>query len=445
MARSKIVLDGKYWTMIRFIAFYLTTILFGTHTDVMLPLTTVSSSGVLDQNVVNKLAQLKSANIHGVMVDVWWGLVEASPKTYNFAPYVQLADACNRVGLKLACVMSFHRCGGNVGDTCMIPIPSWLPRTGVYYKDQWGHEDTECLSLSADATTIAGGRNAIQMYKDFMQAFKNAMGSRIGNSVTEVQVGCGPAGELRYPGYQLDRWSFPGVGAFQCFDAGMLASFKEAARKAGHPEWDSPPTDAGGYNSRPGDTNFFNNGQFSEYGKFFMSWYQNRLLEHGKAVLTAANAVFKSGSNQCDVACKIAGIHWWARDRSRAAEGTTGYYMTNGNNFYLTAAQMFKSLNVIFDFTCFEMRNQEQPSSAACGPEDIVYTVLQACKSSGCMVAAENALPRYDTTAYGTILNNCKKGTKVNAVTYLRLTDELTNNNENWKQFQLFVRQLASL
>lgn len=36
----------------------------------------------------------------------------------------------------------------------------------------------------------------------------------------EIQVGMGPAGELRYPSYPEGdgRWSFPGIGAFQCFD-----------------------------------------------------------------------------------------------------------------------------------------------------------------------------------------------------------------------------------
>lgn len=36
----------------------------------------------------------------------------------------------------------------------------------------------------------------------------------------EIQVGMGPAGELRYPSYpeQNGTWRFPGIGAFQCFD-----------------------------------------------------------------------------------------------------------------------------------------------------------------------------------------------------------------------------------
>jgi hypothetical protein len=36
----------------------------------------------------------------------------------------------------------------------------------------------------------------------------------------EIQVGMGPAGELRYPSYPESNgtWRFPGIGEFQCYD-----------------------------------------------------------------------------------------------------------------------------------------------------------------------------------------------------------------------------------
>ena len=39
-------------------------------------------------------------------------------------------------------------------------------------------------------------------------------------SLQEIQVGMGPAGELRYPSYPEENgtWKFPGIGAFQCYD-----------------------------------------------------------------------------------------------------------------------------------------------------------------------------------------------------------------------------------
>ncbi len=60
-----------------------------------------------------------------------------------------------------------------------------------------------------------------------------------GTVITEITVGLGPAGELRYPSYPEGdgRWRFPGVGEFQCYDRYMLDSLRKAAEAAGHPEW----------------------------------------------------------------------------------------------------------------------------------------------------------------------------------------------------------------
>lgn len=60
-----------------------------------------------------------------------------------------------------------------------------------------------------------------------------------GSVLTEITVGLGPAGELRYPAYPEGdgRWRFPGVGEFQCYDKYMLADLKKAADAVGHPEW----------------------------------------------------------------------------------------------------------------------------------------------------------------------------------------------------------------
>lgn len=65
------------------------------------------------------LMALKSAGVEGVMVDAWWGLVEKEgPLRYNWEPYMELVGMVHRHGLKLQVVMSFHQCGGNVGDSC---------------------------------------------------------------------------------------------------------------------------------------------------------------------------------------------------------------------------------------------------------------------------------------------------------------------------------------
>ena len=45
--------------------------------------------------------------------------------------------------------MSFHQCGGNVGDACNIPLPSWVLAVGdshsVFYTDREGNVDKGTL------------------------------------------------------------------------------------------------------------------------------------------------------------------------------------------------------------------------------------------------------------------------------------------------------------
>jgi beta-amylase len=79
----------------------------------------------------------------------------------------------------------------------------------------------------------------VQAYSDFVAAFADEFSDMVGDTIHEITVGMGPAGELRYPSYPEGdgRWRFPGVGQFQCYDAYMKASLRAAAKEYGKPEW----------------------------------------------------------------------------------------------------------------------------------------------------------------------------------------------------------------
>lgn len=144
------------------------------------------------------------------------------------------------------------------------------------------------------------------------------------------------------------------------------------------------PHDSGHYNSSVWDAQFFRSegGSWeSEYGDFFLSWYSGMLEQHANAVLTAAAAALRGtntprrarrtesvmqkltrmaqgskGSDQgalhspadqralldaeyqlapaCHLGVKLAGVHWWHKSRSHAAELTAGYYNTRHRNGY---------------------------------------------------------------------------------------------------------------
>lgn len=405
---------------------------------VMLPLDLVTNDGQLKDKsaLASQLDQLKSGNVDGVATDMWWGVTEKTAKQYNFDAYAELLDMLKQRGLKAQFMASFHQCGGNVGDACNIPLPSFVSGTpNIWYKDSNGHEDKEYISLFADNTKISG-RTPLQMYKDWFQAFNAKFSADFQSTITEVQISMGPAGELRYPAYQLSQWSFCGVGMFQSFDNNAIASFKAAASAAGHSEWDSPPTDAGNYNSQPGDTSFFNGGYTSAYGRFFLDWYFGALKQHGGDVLDAARSVITG----VDIAGKVAGIHWWYKAPHHAAELTAGYYNTNSRDCYAELADVFSKRQASLDFTCLEMADSEQSSSCASGPEELVQQVIHGAESKSIKFNGENALPRYDNTAYGKIESY---KSHVNDFTYLRLNGDLLNGG-NWDNFKNFVNSMHS-
>jgi beta-amylase len=334
---------------------------------VMLPLDTINNNNQVSnpQQILSWMKQLKSGGVDGVMVDVWWGLVEKStPQVYDWTAYQELVGLVKEAGLQMQVVMSFHQCGGNVGDTCDVKLPSWAtgaaPTNEIFYTDREGHSDEEYLSLSADTvkvfpTRYGGKRTGLDVYSDFMESFAKNFTSVLGSVIVEVQVGLGPAGEMRYPSYQLagGLWSFPGIGEFQCYDKYMLQSLVDAASKSGHADWgNGGPSNAGTYKNVPSNTGFFtgsgNDNFKSAYGDFFLSWYSQQLIDHGDRVLSQAHDIFSSFSG-LHLAAKVAGIHWWYMDESHAAELTAGYYNIYGKDGYGPISQMFNSHGASFD------------------------------------------------------------------------------------------------
>jgi len=422
----------------------------------MLPLTIVDPNNpgqLADPNTLRAwLVKLKDAGVHGVMADFWWGVVEKTgPQQYNWAAYIQLVQMCVQIGLKVNVVASFHRCGGNVGDDCNIPLPSWVLETSsVYYKDQNGAETREYISLGADNLSLFRGRTPVNMYRDYLTSFRQTFAQYLqAGIIEEIEVGAGPTGELRYPAYQLDKWTFPGVGAFQAYDQHMLGMLKEAAANVSRPDWGVPPSNAGSYNSRPEDTAFFSNSQpnnwQSDYGEFFLGWYSSVLIAHGRRLLDVADAVFSGYPTTFSV--KVSGIHWLYNTDSHGAELTCGYYNSALRDGYAEIAALLLPYNASFDFTCLEMRASEQPANARSNPEALVAQTRKASEVKGVRYRGENALQRYDRTAYNQIIaqSRLSNGNPIDGFTYLRLTSDLVNNANYYNDFKWFISQMKLL
>jgi hypothetical protein len=64
--------------------------------------------------------------------------------------------------------MSFHACGGNVGDAVSIPIPRWVQEVGeqdpdVFYTSPIGERNREYLTIGVDDKPLFHGRTANQV------------------------------------------------------------------------------------------------------------------------------------------------------------------------------------------------------------------------------------------------------------------------------------------
>eukprot|EP01100_Stratorugosa_tubuloviscum_P009619 TRINITY_DN402_c0_g3_i1.p1 TRINITY_DN402_c0_g3~~TRINITY_DN402_c0_g3_i1.p1 ORF type:complete len:454 (-),score=184.89 TRINITY_DN402_c0_g3_i1:155-1516(-) len=449
MAKEKIIIGIFLVFLISFTYAYIPV-------SVMMPLNTVNNDGTLNNpsKIKQDLQKLKSGSVDGIMIDFWWGIIERTRGIYDFSAYLQLADICKDVGLKLQAVASFHQCGTNVGDSCYILLPQYVLDVGnknksIWYTDQQYGIDKEYISLGADHVPLFNGYTAIDLYTLFFKNLSATFKNYIPNILDEVQVGLGPAGEMRYPSYQLqdNKWQYCGIGEFQNYDSFMLSDLQNSANAAGHPEWGhGGPSNAGTYNSYPSQTQFWSDSGFdnykSDYGKFFLNWYAQKMLSHGEDILNAAKNTFTTNKGLI-LAAKVSGIHWWYSTSNHAAECTAGYYNTNNNNAYLQIASMFAKYGVTFDFTCLEMKN-----SASCGsaPEDLVKQTRLATNQVNIPYAGENALPLCTNSCNKDGFNEIiKESTQYGAIsrfTYLRLDDNLIYNTNNWNTFTWFVQQM---
>jgi beta-amylase len=66
-------------------------------------------------------------------------------------------------------VMSFHECGGNVGDDVCIPLPHWVAEIGrsnpdIFFTDREGRRNPECLSWGIDKERVLRGRTAVEVH-----------------------------------------------------------------------------------------------------------------------------------------------------------------------------------------------------------------------------------------------------------------------------------------
>ncbi|KAF9589473.1 hypothetical protein IFM89_024235 [Coptis chinensis] len=377
----------------------------------------IDTSGVPQIRKVKALTMslkaLKLAGVHGITVEVWWGIVErCSPFDYNWSVYEQLFKLISGSGLKLHVSLCFHSNEQSFNGKGGVSLPLWI--------------------------------------LEFLNKFETLMGSVI----EEVSVGLGPSGELRYPAHPPNdgRWKFPGIGEFQCYDKYMMEDLQRAACLEGQPEWgDKGPQNAGYYNSLPSGVPFFEDGGesfSSDYGQFFLEWYSGRLIHHADAILEKAANVFNkyqnNGSDTVLLVAKIGGIYWWYQTESHPAELSAGYYNTALRDGYDPLASVLSRHGAALHVSCLEMMDSETPSHYRCSPEGLLQQIRKVSKERIIHLTGRNTNERFDKNhlqaGLWQIMANCYQA-QAGSFTYFRMNDKIFRV-ENWNNFLPFVRRM---
>ncbi|MGO4544646.1 family 14 glycosylhydrolase [Paenibacillus sp. 2TAB23] len=399
--------------------------------SVMAPLTKITDWNAFK----NQLITLKNNGVYALTTDIWWGDVEAAgDNQFDWSYYKTYANAVIESGLKWVPILSTHTCGGNPGDDCNIPIPSWLWSKGtadeMKYKSESGYVNNEALSpfWSGISTQYT------ELYASFAQNFASYK-----PVISKIYLSAGPSGELRYPSYYNSAgWSYPSRGKFQVYTDTAKAAFRTAmTTKYGsltgvNQAWGLQLTNVSQINPpSDGDSFYATGGYQSNYGKDFLAWNQSVLENHLGVIGAAAHSQLDSTFG-VRIGAKISGIHWQMNNPSapHSAEHAAGYYNYNG------IIQKFKDSDLDLTFTALEMYDSGT-APAYSQPSTLVDTVSSIANVKGVRLNGENALP---TGSFQKIEEQIMKWS-YNGFTLLRLANVVnqdgspTGNLAGFKQY----------
>ncbi|GMH22825.1 hypothetical protein Nepgr_024668 [Nepenthes gracilis] len=406
------------------------------------PIYVVLASGVINnfcqlvdpEGIRQELKHLKSLNIDGVIVECWWGIVESwSPRKFVWSGYRELFTIVQEFQLKVQVVMAFHEYAGGDSGNVFISLPQWVLEIGkdnpdIFFTDREGRRNTECLSWGIDKERVLRGRTCVEVYLDFMRSFRTEFDDLFAMGlISAVEIGLGASGELKFPSF-LERmgWRYPGIGEFQCYDKYLQQNLRKAAKLRGHSFWARSPDNAGQYNSRPHETGFFcHRGDYdSYYGRFFLRWYAQTLIDHANNVLSLARLAFE----ETQIIVKIPAIYWWYKTASHAAELTAGYYNPTNRDGYTPVFEVLKKHSVTMKFVCsgFHVHCQEYDETLA-DLKGLSWQVLNAAWDQGLTVGGQNVDACYDREEHTRLIEISKP-----------------RNDPDQRHFAFFVYQLSS-
>ncbi len=387
-----------------------------------------------------EILEMKRLGATGISSDVWWGLVEKVEGKYNWEYYDKLFTIIRRAGLKWDANLSFHRCGGNVGDgDAYIPLPEWIwtkhiGKPGVTdvnslkFKSEQGFYSDEFFSPSAIPIVLDDLGNFMAAFQDHYGPLAEQMGS--------VTISLGPAGELRFPAYNNHDIGagYPTRGSLQIYSDleikafqkamlkkyGSLRGIKEAwgphfysiksIKQIGPPNFNNHADYFKTKGTRKAERFFAIDEVHTPYGRDIFEFSNQQLYKTGYSVLKKWMETSKNTRNgafkDVPVGAKLTGVHWRLAD-NRFAELASGVIVVPETptpsdqlgEAYRPLLKLFQDLAheknappIELHFTCIELENGDNGSSAGSLAQSLVRSVIKVAKSMDITIKGENAL-----------------------------------------------------
>ena len=416
----------------------------------------------------------KHIGIDAISIDVWWGMVERhGDNQFDWSYYDKIVAVIEEADLHWVPIMSFHRCGGYIGEACNALIPAWVwtnyEAVGVTRKDMLYRSEND--DYSDEAVSLWQDHLVINQYIEFMNAFEDHFSSKAAN-IDEINISMGASGELRYPAYNPrdPRCDYPTRGCFQAYSTAARADFIRYARtkysnivrlnsawKTTYTNFDqvSPPDDGSPIDGRAQAFVLANHHIDSQFGRDFIDWYHQSLIDHGSRMLDAGIKAFDGAFSSIEIGLKIAGIHWQMSDNApfpRITEMTVGVIPSSvdislrdtgyGYGKIIDMIASYKNKRAIaLHFTNLEGDDRDiiDTKHAYSQARTQVNYVARAAKDAGITLKGENAMSLSVEDEHGwdninlSVIENTFHG-----LTVLRLSN-VTDNAIGQKRYQQFI------
>jgi len=201
---------------------------------------------------------------------------------------------------------------------------------------------------------------------------------------------------------------------------------------------------------------FFNHGDYmnTQYGKDFVDWYNQSLVNHGNTLLTNVIKTLGNSFPSAKIGFKFPGVHWSMGSGSghpRAAEVAAGLIQTSVDfkedatgHGYSNIVGLAKTLStlgrsIVLHFTCLEMDNNDSSPSYSLAT-DLVLWVANEAKRQGVVIKGENALSSGVTSDHGWDKINNAFNASYSGLTILRI-GEVSSGGTGQSRYADFIRK----